>query len=137
MMPNIMHNPVGLQVQAELAEVNAEAAANSVETTRLNSQSQMLREQKERVQHELKAAAAASHSAAQVGRRLTVTDCSSLGLTLHLCVAAIALCPPGCVCEPASTPVHPLRHIRGCAAGDVHRLLVCSCIAESLGEWSC
>ena len=60
-------NPVCLQVRADLTEVTTEAAARSSEATRLNCQ---LQELQRRVQAELKAAAAASHSAAQVGWKL-------------------------------------------------------------------
>ncbi len=69
-MPNIMPNPVCLQVQAELTDVTTVADAKSNEVMRLQFQLQLLQEQKERVQDELKAAAAASHSAAQVGWKL-------------------------------------------------------------------
>ena len=67
----IMHNPVDLQVQRELTEVTTEAAAKSREMVRLQHQIQEVQEQKKRVQDELKAAAAASHSAAKVGRKLS------------------------------------------------------------------
>lgn len=70
MIPNIMHSPVCLQVQRELTEVSTEAAAKSCEMVRLQHQIQELQEQKKRVQDELKASAAASLSAAKVGRKL-------------------------------------------------------------------
>ena len=70
MMLNIMHNPIWLQVRAELTDVTTEAAAKSSEMVRLQHQIQELQEQKKRVQDELQAAAAASHSAAKVGRKL-------------------------------------------------------------------
>lgn len=66
-MPSIMHNPVCLQVQAELSDSRAVAAAKADEVINLQFHNKALKEAKERVQLELKAAAAASHSAAQVG----------------------------------------------------------------------
>ncbi len=79
MMPNIMHNLVCLQMQAELSDSRAVAAAKADEVINLHFQSEALKEANERVQDELKAAAAASHSAAKVGCKsaLTVTDCTS------------------------------------------------------------
>ena len=70
MMLNIMPNPIWLQVRAQLTEVTTEAAAKSNEMVRLQHQIQELQEQKKKVQDELKAASAASHSAAKVGRKL-------------------------------------------------------------------
>lgn len=68
MMPNIVHSPVCLQVQRELTEVTSEA--KSGQTVSLQFQIQEMQEQMKGVQDELKAAAAASHSAAKVGWRL-------------------------------------------------------------------
>ena len=65
-----MDNPIWLQVQAELTEVTTEAAAKSSQMVRLQHQIQELQEQKKRVQDELQATAAASHSAAKVGQKL-------------------------------------------------------------------
>lgn len=69
-----------LQVQVDLDDSSTMAAAKANEVIDLQLQNQELQEERGRVQDELKAAAAASHSAAQVSclrSALTVTDCAS------------------------------------------------------------
>jgi len=57
-------------VQVDLDETSTVAAAKADEVSRLQFQNEMLEEAKERAEVELQAAAAASHSAAQVGCKL-------------------------------------------------------------------
>jgi len=57
-------------VQADLDETSTVAAAKADEVLSLQFQNEMLKEAKERAEVELQAAAAASHSAAQVGFKL-------------------------------------------------------------------
>ena len=59
-----------LQLQADLTDSHAVAAAKADEVSRLQFQIELLEAAKERVEVELHAAAAASHSAAQVGSNL-------------------------------------------------------------------
>ncbi len=89
MMLNIMQTSgFDLQVQADLDDTSTVAAAKANEVANLQFQIDVLKEAKERVQDELMAAAAASHSAAQVSclrSALTVTDRSLLLMAVHLC----------------------------------------------------